>query len=78
MNIRFKIIFEKLVINQQRIAVLLACIFVQNIVHAFDSFVIEDIYVEGLQRISPGTVFNYLPVDIDDVFDNKQSGNAIR
>ncbi|MBT4836455.1 MAG: outer membrane protein assembly factor BamA [Methylococcales bacterium] len=64
--------------NQQRIAVLLACIFVQNIVHAFDSFVIEDIYVEGLQRISPGTVFNYLPVDIDDVFDNKQSGNAIR
>ena len=27
-----------------------------------DAFVIEDIRVEGLQRISAGTVFNYLPV----------------
>lgn len=29
-----------------------------------DTFVIEDIRVEGLQRISAGTVFNYLPVSI--------------
>lgn len=31
---------------------------------AQDRFVIEDIRVEGLQRISAGTVFNYLPVGV--------------
>jgi outer membrane protein insertion porin family len=31
---------------------------------AQDAFVIQDIRVEGLQRISAGTVFNYLPVSI--------------
>ncbi len=34
------------------------------VVYAADEFVIEDIRVEGLQRISAGTVFNYLPVNI--------------
>lgn len=33
-------------------------------VWAQDRFVIEDIRVEGLQRISAGTVFNYLPVGV--------------
>ncbi len=33
---------------------------------ATDSFVISDIRVEGLQRISEGTVFNYLPVEVGD------------
>ena len=29
-------------------------------------FTVGDIRVEGLQRISEGTVFNYLPVNIGD------------
>src|SRR5579883_2233261 len=29
------------------------------------NFVVGDIRIEGLQRISEGTVFNYLPVNID-------------
>jgi len=36
------------------------------VVHAIDSFVVRDIRVEGLQRIAPGTVFNYLPVRVGD------------
>ncbi len=32
----------------------------------FESFPVSDIKVEGLQRISEGTVFNYLPVEIGD------------
>lgn len=32
----------------------------------FESFPVTDIKVEGLQRISEGTVFNYLPVEIGD------------
>ncbi|MGH8585920.1 MAG: outer membrane protein assembly factor BamA [Gammaproteobacteria bacterium] len=43
-----------------------------------DRFVIEDIRVQGLRRLSPGTVFNALPVKIGDEFDEGRSGDAIR
>lgn len=41
-------------------------------------FVIDDIRVEGLQRISAGTVFNYLPVKIGDQIDSEETGAIIR
>jgi outer membrane protein insertion porin family len=41
-------------------------------------FVVQDIRLEGLQRISPGTVFNYLPVKVGDKFDLSRSSDAIR
>ncbi|MFM7783690.1 MAG: POTRA domain-containing protein, partial [Gammaproteobacteria bacterium] len=34
-----------------------------------DSFTVTDIRVEGLQRISPGTVFNEIPVRVNDRID---------
>ena len=34
--------------------------------------------MEGLQRISAGTVFNYLPVKVGDTFDRRQSAEAIK
>ncbi|RUM53487.1 MAG: outer membrane protein assembly factor BamA [Methylococcus sp.] len=43
-----------------------------------DSFVVEDIRVIGLERISAGTVFNYLPVQVGDSFDLKRSADSIR
>jgi len=43
-----------------------------------ESFVIEEIRVEGLQRISAGTVFNYLPVKVGDTFDQRQSAESIK
>jgi len=43
-----------------------------------ESFTIEDIRVEGLQRIEVGTVFNYLPLKKGDVLDDKSSAAAIR
>ena len=39
-------------------------------VEAVDEFVIEDIRVEGLKRITPGTVFNYLPMKVGDKFND--------
>ncbi len=45
---------------------------------AFDSFVVKDMRVEGLQRISEGTVFNYLPINIGDTLDSVRIGEAIR
>ena len=47
-------------------------------VYAVQEFVIEDIRVEGLQRITPGTVFNYLPMKVGDTFDDTRSNEAVR
>jgi outer membrane protein insertion porin family len=45
---------------------------------ARERFVVGDIRVEGLQRISEGTVFNYLPVNIGDELDTRRIAEAIR
>jgi outer membrane protein insertion porin family len=45
---------------------------------ASETFVVKDMRVEGLQRISDGTVFNYLPVNIGDTVDEVRIAEAIR
>ncbi|HZE44180.1 MAG TPA: outer membrane protein assembly factor BamA [Steroidobacteraceae bacterium] len=45
---------------------------------AQDAFTVGDIRIEGLQRISEGTVFNYLPVNIGDKLDGARIGEAMR
>ncbi len=42
------------------------------------SFTVGDIRIEGLQRISEGTVFNYLPVNIGDRLDPRRVEEALR
>jgi outer membrane protein insertion porin family len=43
-----------------------------------DGFVVRDMRVEGLQRISEGTVFNYLPINIGDTVDEDRIQEAIK
>jgi outer membrane protein insertion porin family len=43
-----------------------------------EQFVVTDMRVEGLQRISEGTVFNYLPINIGDTVDDIRIQEAIR
>ena len=45
---------------------------------ATDAFTISDIRVEGLQRISAGTVFTYLPLERGDTLDATRAAEAIR
>ena len=45
---------------------------------AVDDFIVKDIHIEGLQRISEGTVFNYLPVNIGDHFTASRQREALR
>lgn len=45
---------------------------------AAEEFIIQDIRVEGLERITPGTVFNYLPMRVGDRFDDSRSSEAVR
>lgn len=41
-------------------------------------FVVGEIRLEGLQRITEGTVYNYLPIDIGDELDGRRIGEAVR
>ncbi|MEO1881956.1 MAG: outer membrane protein assembly factor BamA [Methylococcales bacterium] len=43
-----------------------------------DSFLVENIQVHGLQRISAGTVYNYLPVSVGEEFSLEKVGIAIK
>lgn len=47
-------------------------------VSAADSFVVKDIRVEGLQRVEPGTVFSYLPVQVGDNFTEEKGAESIK
>ncbi|MDP7218851.1 MAG: POTRA domain-containing protein, partial [Arenicellales bacterium] len=49
-----------------------------SVTHALESFTVEDIRVEGAQKIDPGTVFNYLPVKVGDVIDDGIAREAIK
>ena len=45
---------------------------------SIDPFTVSDIRVDGLQRISAGTVFTYLPIERGDTVDQSKAGEAIR
>ncbi|MBN3809245.1 outer membrane protein assembly factor BamA [Paraburkholderia sp. Ac-20347] len=49
------------------------------VVHAATTpFVVQDIRIEGLQRVEPGTVFAYLPIKQGDTFNDDKASEAIR
>lgn len=62
----------------KHIFILLALIGLIGSASAKESFLVKDIKLEGLQRISIGTVFNYLPIKPGDNIDKAEVKNAIR
>ena len=62
----------------RKLFALLCCVLPVSAVHALEAFLVKDIRVEGLQRINPGTVFNYLPVKVGDTLTEKLSQDGIR
>ena len=61
------------------------CLFVLSVLllvtapaYAFKPFVIADIQVNGLQRISLGTTFNYLPLKVGETLTNEKASAAVR
>ena len=62
-----------------RALVLLAAVLIATAVAAADQpRTVRDIRVEGLQRISEGTVFNYLPLNIGDQVSEQRVQEALR
>ncbi|MEY2167997.1 MULTISPECIES: outer membrane protein assembly factor BamA [unclassified Rhodanobacter] len=62
----------------KRIAALLLLASLSANAFAFDPFVISDIRIDGLSRISAGTVFNYLPMSRGDRMTDATAQRAIR
>lgn len=57
---------------------LLLLLLISQTVKADVEFVVEDIQIKGLQRISAGTVYNYLPINVGESFSLDNAGSAIR
>ena len=65
-------------IRHTRHAVLAVCCLLPLGLAQAEDWVVKDMRVEGLQRISEGTVFNYLPINVGDTIDEVRVGEAIR
>jgi outer membrane protein insertion porin family len=46
--------------------------------HAASPFMVQDIRIEGLKRIEPGTLFAYLPIKQGSTFNDDKASEAIR
>lgn len=69
----------KLQINFKEIfSFLILFLTVTGSIAASNEFVIEDIRVEGLQRLTAGTIFNYLPLEVGNTFNEQNSLEAVR
>ena len=62
----------------KRIAALILLASLSANAFAFDPFVVSDIRIDGLSRISAGTVYNYLPINKGDRLTNDEAQRAIR
>ncbi len=65
--------------NRRLLALALAAsLAVPALAQAAEPFTVSDIRVDGLQRISSGTVFTYLPVERGETIDDTKVGDTIR
>ncbi len=70
---------NKLFLNKSGLRFLATLIFLLlSITVRAEGFIVNDIRVEGLKRISAGTVFTYLPVQVGDYLDQKMTAKVIK
>ncbi|HET7395123.1 MAG TPA: POTRA domain-containing protein, partial [Gammaproteobacteria bacterium] len=60
------------------LATLMFLVSIPTLARADDSFVVKKIEIVGLQRISDGTVYDYLPINIGDRVNGTRIQEAIR
>ena len=63
---------------RSKLALFISLLLLSIAAFAMEPFVIKDIKIEGLQRTEPGTVFNYLPVQVGDTMTEDKSTEAIK
>ena len=75
------IFFFSLFIKQLCCFIGIACLLLSissKLAIAAEPFVVKDIRVEGLQRVEPGTVFSYLPVQVGESFTAEKAAESIK
>ena len=60
------------------LAIFTISLFYFTYVEAEDNFLVKDIKIEGLQKISEGALLNYLPINIGDSIDDIRVKESIR
>ena len=45
---------------------------------AFDEFLVSDIRIIGLQRVSTGSIFNVIPISVGDKIDSRKSSDITK
>lgn len=73
MSLRRKHRFSRLVMP-----FILAAMLIPGLASAFSPFVVQDVRVDGLQRVDAGTVFSYLPVKVGETFTQEDATQAIQ
>jgi outer membrane protein insertion porin family len=63
---------------RSKIALFISLLTLSIAAFAIEPFIIKDIKIEGLQRTEPGTVFNYLPVQVGDTMTEDKASEAIK
>ena len=61
-----------------RLWLFLACVLGAGMAQAFEPWTVRNFRVEGAQRISEGTIYNYLPINIGDTLTDQRIQEAIR
>lgn len=69
---------EQMVLKLRVVVLLLASALSSGSVWAFSPFVVEDVEVRGLERISLGTVLNYLPLNVGEQLNETRTDNVIK
>ncbi|MCP5228517.1 outer membrane protein assembly factor BamA [Accumulibacter sp.] len=60
------------------LAGLLAALFAASGAAAMEPFTVEDVRVEGIQRVEAGTVFSYLPVKVGETMNDEKAAQVIK
>ncbi len=64
--------------HRLRLWLFLTCVLGAGTVQAFEPWIVRNFRVEGAQRISEGTIYNYLPINIGDTLTDQRVQEAIR
>ncbi|WP_397473217.1 outer membrane protein assembly factor BamA [Pusillimonas sp.] len=64
--------------SRRVLPLILAACLAPGLAGAFTPFVVQDIRVNGIQRVDAGAVFSYLPVKVGEQFTEEQASEAIQ
>ena len=59
----------------KKIKLILLSLLLSIQMHAFDEFLVSDIRIIGLQRVSTGSIFNVIPISVGDKIDSRKSND---